>query len=387
MSKLETFQNKNPNPKNFVSIITKPIEFNFKSNSFDFLRLFLSLMVVFFHSFTYYFTANGNSFFYSPFIFFRFNSLAKEEYSDLGSIAVLFFFIISGFLIARSGFYTTEWTDFFKKRFWRIYPGYIVSLFFTCFLFAPIAIALQNKWSDISTISSEIWQFFIRNIFVETPITKIPTLTDSYFNGSYWTLLHEVRAYILVAFFGYLGWLKKRKIILFITILLHVIASIGLYYEPLRLFLDFHFYDFRFFVLFAYFLVGSCFFLYLEKIRWTWLSFILSVCVIIYGASFNTIGYVGPIFGTYIILFLSQVLPFRDLSKKIGDLSYGVYVYSSPIQHTLLFTAIGNPNNWLFYTIISILSSLAFGYFSWTYIEKPFLQKSKKISLASSNSN
>jgi peptidoglycan/LPS O-acetylase OafA/YrhL len=350
-------------------------EFDFHSNAFDFLRLFLALVVVVYHGFIVFNTNNGHTFFRANWIYFPFDMLSKEEgYTHIGSIAVLGFFIISGFLIARSAVYTKSWLEFFQKRFWRVYPGYIMSLLVACVFLAPLALVLQDKFDQAPAIAAETWQFFIRNILIETPVIQIPTLTSGYFSGSYWTLLQEVRAYILIAFLGYLGLLKQKKWTVALTILTNAVSVLVLYNDSFRKMWDILFYDFRFIVLFNYFLVGACFFLYLDRIRWSWISFGLSLVLLYLGVEYNLMGLVGPIAGSYGVLFLSQVLPFKNWSKKIGDWSYGVYVYSSPIQICLLFTPFGR-SNFGIYLLISILLSLFFGYLSWNYWEKRFLVK------------
>ena len=363
---------------NLFNILFSSREFDFQCNAFDFFRLFLALVVVVYHGFVVFYTNNGYSFFKANWVYFPFDMLSKEDgYTHIGSIAVLGFFIISGFLIARSAVYTKSWLEFFAKRFWRVYPGYIMSLFLACAFFAPLAMLLQNKVALAPQIASETWQFFIRNILIETPVLQIPTLTTGYFSGSYWTLLQEVRAYILIAGLGYFGFLKRKQWTLGLTLLTNILSAVVLYNDNFRKIWDLLFYDFRFLILFNYFLVGSCFFLYLNRIRWTWFSFTLSIILLYLGYQNNLMGIVGSIAGTYAILFLSQVLPFKNWAKRIGDWSYGVYVYSSPLQICLLFTPFGRTNFGV-YLLVSLVLSLFCGYLSWNFWEKRFLKISKK---------
>jgi peptidoglycan/LPS O-acetylase OafA/YrhL len=61
------------------------------------------------------------------------------------------------------------------------------------------------------------------------------------------------------------------------------------------------------------------------------------------------------------------------LKQKVGDLSYGVYLYGWPVAQSLI--AIANPKMlgvWNLATI-SILCTLPISYFSWHCIEKRFL--------------
>jgi peptidoglycan/LPS O-acetylase OafA/YrhL len=56
---------------------------------------------------------------------------------------------------------------------------------------------------------------------------------------------------------------------------------------------------------------------------------------------------------------------------KIGDISYGVYIYAFPVQQTLVYYF---KLEALQLMIFSLIISCAFGFFSWHLIEKRFLE-------------
>lgn len=60
----------------------------------------------------------------------------------LFSLAVPCFFVVSEYLITASAI-KNDLKTFFKKRFARIYPAYLVCLILIVVLFAPIAYILQ----------------------------------------------------------------------------------------------------------------------------------------------------------------------------------------------------------------------------------------------------
>ena len=64
-------------------------------------------------------------------------------------------------------------------------------------------------------------------------------------------------------------------------------------------------------------------------------------------------------------------LPFFSTFGKIGDMSYGIYIYSFPIQQTLMFFFNLNTDQLIIY---SLLASIVFGYLSWHLIEKKALR-------------
>jgi peptidoglycan/LPS O-acetylase OafA/YrhL len=59
-----------------------------------------------------------------------------------------------------------------------------------------------------------------------------------------------------------------------------------------------------------------------------------------------------------------------------NDFSYGIYIYSFPIQQT--FSALGyNKKLWL-YNLLSCTTTFILAMISWFYIEKPFLRRKTK---------
>ncbi len=353
-------------------------EFDFQNNAFDFIRLILALVVVVFHA-----TKVGDfPFFASLFYFDQHDWDTGGGY--WGGMAVNGFFLISGFLITKSAIASSSLVSYFQKRFLRIYPAYLISLLLTCCLFVPlIAISkdiLTTNWLNILT---ETVTFFFRNLFIETPVTQIISVDSGYINGSYWTLLQEFRAYILVGGLVYIGsklpFVKQHFniIFVFLAIFVNLFYLFGSKLPIVRAVLDRVFTDFRFFVLFSYFLVGGAFYLYHKNINWSFINFTLSIVGILCGFYFDLLAVFLPVCGGYTLLYLSQILPFQTISKKFGDMTYGVYVYSSPILSLLLAFGV-TKYGFEIYTLLAITLSLLAGYLSYHLVEKPFLSHRNK---------
>jgi peptidoglycan/LPS O-acetylase OafA/YrhL len=100
--------------------------FDPKRNAFAFLRMVLALLVIVCHCF-----ALGGV---------GTDPLARitEGQHSLGETAVAIFFLLSGFLITRSGLRSRSVARFLWHRFLRIFPGYWVCLAVTAFLFSPL---------------------------------------------------------------------------------------------------------------------------------------------------------------------------------------------------------------------------------------------------------
>jgi peptidoglycan/LPS O-acetylase OafA/YrhL len=349
-----------------------------KNNSFDVIRLILVFLVIFNHAEVYSFAKDNLTLFAQKLAVFPIRDFDENELK-IGTVGVYGFFVISGFLISASWERSQNILDFVKKRFFRIYPGFLVSLIVCAFVFFPIIYFLDfGNFSNFYPDSwIHMWEYFFRNLGVENVKPKMPTLKflvekDYYFNGPYWSLIHELRAYFMVLVLGIIGFSKSRKNILILAVVLNLIYIVGVLRPDFRNFMDLVFSNFRLFILFSYFAVGMTFFRYLDKIKWNWAFFGLAIFGIFAGFQLNILALFGPVCYTYILLFLSQVLPLKNLAKKVGDMSYGAYLYSWPIQIMFTYTNL-DTIGYFGFTIISFLIACICGYLSWHLVEKKFL--------------
>src|ERR1700709_1194251 len=83
-----------------------------KSNNIDFIRFFLSVSVLYCHCFVLYY---GTEETVEPLW------VASGRQMSIGTLAVNFFFVISGFLIIQSWNFSKGFFDYIRKRILRIY--------------------------------------------------------------------------------------------------------------------------------------------------------------------------------------------------------------------------------------------------------------------------
>jgi peptidoglycan/LPS O-acetylase OafA/YrhL len=81
---------------------------------------------------------------------------------------------------------------------------------------------------------------------------------------------------------------------------------------------------------------------------------------------------------TFLILLLA-LCPINKICDfgKTGDLSYGIYIYSFPIQQILMYFFKFNGKQLL---VSSVILSLIFGFFSWHIIEKKAMSYKRIVS-------
>lgn len=131
-----------------------------------------------------------------------------------GWVGVQLFLIISGFLI-HLGFLSSNGSfniaAFYSKRFWRIYPPYLIVLliFFTTGLGFKYYSDSNEGYKDLF-----VHLFFIHNLF------------DKYYysiNPSFWSLALEMQLYLIYPIFLFIRkWLGLKKTIIIIFLLVPI---------------------------------------------------------------------------------------------------------------------------------------------------------------------
>ena len=339
-----------------------------KNNAFDFLRLFFALMVVYGHSWTYGFGKGSEAL------------KIRDMYGELafGGFAVYGFFVISGFLITASIFRSNNLVEFFGKRFMRIMPGFWSCLVVLAMIVAPILYFINHGQllEYFSKYGVEAYQYFWNNSTLEIKNTSIgDVLSKSKVNkldDPFWSLIFEVRAYILLAIFWAIG-VFKNKFLIFIPAAFFWFAYYGVtFIDGYRDWFSIWVGDWKIACLFSYFFVASAFYVWKDKLIMDWKLFLLALISVIYFIHIDQFAAIAPLAITYGILYVASALPLRSVSKKIGDLSYGVYIYSAPIQIVLTSSGFAQLG-YLPYVITSMTLSLLAGYLSYNLIEKRFL--------------
>lgn len=326
---------------------------NKKNNNFNLIRLLAASTVVFSHAFL---LGIGNRK-GEPLM------VVTHGQSTLGHLAVLIFFVISGFLITMSFDKTKNISYFLKSRFLRIFPGLIFVVLLTVFLLGPLVTTLPmgeyfsktETYTYLSTFLIYQYNNNLPGVFKGAPV-----------NGSLWTLQYEFPFYLLVGFLGVTKLLKKK------TVLLLFIGSFALSffqnpYENTQLtwIPD----------LLRFYAAGMLFYLYREKIPLHPMFALLSLVAVVASAYFGFFNAIFSIFGSYLVLYFSFtfISPINKYLEKT-DLSYGVYIFAYPIQETVAKYFHGNLQAALLNFLISFPLTLFFAYVSWHLVEKKALQ-------------
>lgn len=298
---------------------------------------------------------------------------------SFGGLAVMGFFVLSGFLIVKSWERKPNLSDFFKKRIERIYPGFAVALFISVLVIAPFAVySVQGYFADLDYGSLLTDALLLR--LPEGIKGAYPGTPYAHVNGALWTIAYEFRCYALVALLGLFGPAKQKVIW---PSLLLICLALMLWPVPFKQisFLPLHFLILNpndFVRLLAFFSAGACFYLFRNSLplKGTWA--VVAMAVVLGLMSRYALSRIAlATFGAYALFWLAFArIPALNRFKNSPDISYGIYLYGWPIQK-LLFWYFPAASPWLLLPFVFILSCLA-GYASWILVESRFLNRSRK---------
>lgn len=309
------------------------------------------------------------------------NWTAGQE--TIGGFAVVGFFAVSGYLIAKSG-RTNDILQFIWRRALRIFPAYWFVLVVTAVVIGPaIWVADGRPFAQYFSVAGggpagylianadlQIGQYGIYDLLITT--TPYGQLTGaSVFNGSLWTLAYEWYCYMLIAVLLVLGVLRfARWVVPVLTVGLATAALLDRYTAfTLDSAVPYLADDFRVSLTLA-FLCGSTIAMYAARIPCDDRLGILSGVVVVLTLAVG--GWVGPgyLAFAYFLLWAAARLPQR--TRWIGqknDYSYGMYVFGWPVQQA---TAYAGMYEWgyLPWVAITIILTAGCAWISWHVVEK-----------------
>ena len=287
--------------------------------------------------------------------------------TNLGSLGVECFFVLSGFLVTQSWLTRSRLPAFLAARALRIYPA----------LFAAVALSIL-----LAGLSSAVpWDRFLTD-----PMTlefarnnalgwRVSYLLPGAFktnpypdavNGSLWTLQVELRLYVGVAILGAAGLLARRNLCAVAIIALVALFSV----KPEWLSLTTR--NQAVFDLALLFALGSLAYVWRERIPLSLTATAAGIALYLWNPGGAVRGHVVTPFVVYAVLALAyhpQVQAPRF--NRGGDYSYGLYVYAFPVQQIVMHYSPGLSTLGLLITAFPVTLALAAA--SWHGLEQPVL--------------
>lgn len=330
-------------------------------NNFDFLRLVFSIFVIITHSYA----LTG-----LPEEDILYNN--TEGQLSLSSLGVSGFFVISGYLIYQSLQRSTNIAEYFWKRFLRLFPALVVVLFLSIFLLSAVYEGSENYWTQKS-----VWTYFPKNIslyFIQFTISGVfeNNPFPGMINGSLWTIAYEFTCYCLLGLLIFIPTNFKKNILIVIFSLFLVIRLVGGdHLEKYNFVLNAQ----NFIHLTLLFLGGALIaeFNTILQIQKKSFLVILSIAILVIICGLGVYSIFQYIVLPFVIISsgLQSTRFINGLTKKIGDLSYGIYIYAFPVQQTLVYYFKPHLFELMIYTT---LITCTMGFLSWHLIEKRCLK-------------
>lgn len=334
-----------------------------KNNNFTLLRHIAALFVVISHSDELLSPSNQESI----------PNLSGNVIS-FSHIGLIIFFFLSGLLVTQSLMQSSGIIHFLWKRVLRIYPALILVIFMTVFVLgvAFTTIPLKHYFQ-----SAQTWQYFIGGITLIRLRFFLPGVFNGEgVNGSLWSLPVEFRLYLLLAVIYCIAFFK-RKLFFFFTIIALLLFCIFSMQEMLftsRWVAPYIYWG-------GYFFTGVLVYLGGDKII---LKYWILGCLIViwfFAAKFDFLYRLCELLAVcYACLVIALKVPAsKQFFFSRNDFSYSVYIYSFPIQKSVINMIGAQHLNSTTLTVITIVLLIPFCWFSWNYIEAPFLKLKNKF--------
>ena len=296
------------------------------------------------------------------------------NYTDGGGLAVAMFFIVSGFLIARSAMVHPV-RDYVRARALRIYPAFVVAVLVQTFV---VGLAATRLSTAAYLTDGATWDAALRGLAF-SPRLGLPGVFEGNplplaVNGSLWTLRIEVLCYGGLLGLALLGLLRRGRVLLavaggFAALGVTVAARAGLAPPVLGTLRIVSILDCG-----LHFIVGAALWCYRDQVPRRWWLAGLGVGVLAIGRE----SWAGPVLFhlvlPYLVLWLALTPPVATgLLRRLGDVSYGTYLYAFPVQQSLL-AAFGAEMGPVGLALTALPIAVGCGMLSRWVVERPALQ-------------
>ncbi|WP_052182660.1 acyltransferase [Rhizobium sp. YS-1r] len=329
------------------------------TSGFDYLRVALAISVLCIHSFAVSYGKSGEVFLFEP------------PLRGIVTFVLPAFFALSGFLVSASLLRTRNLARFLGLRALRLVPALAVEVTLCALLLGPIFTTFPlgiyfsdpQFWSYFWNILGHI-HYLLPGVFRDNPFFQAV-------NVSLWTIPYELECYIALTILAATG-IAHRRVFLLVAVGLAHLAVFGrdLLRGAADLPLDGALPG-R--VLLLCFLAGVVLFMYRDRVLLTPGRAVVAIAL-----SFVMLNLpYAPFFAAFPIAYATVAIGLTGLPKHrflaSGDYSYGIYLYSFPVQQTVahLFPS---HREWYFNIALSLPLTLLLAVFSWHAAEKHALK-------------
>lgn len=345
-----------------------------RDNNFNLIRIVAATMVLASHSFA---LATGSA---------QNEPLRTTLGMTFGTIAVDIFFVTSGYLVGQSIARSGSLKLFAIARILRIYPGLLVALFITslaCSIWFT-SYGWREFWS-----SSQTWKYLIKNSTLAFP-SGIEYLLPGTFvgnpwskpmggsvNSSLWTLPLELQMYVLLAIgyacvrFAKNRWHANWHLRDGLRRTLVCVAGIAVPLDLYTTVTGFH--DLQLHLFTMFFIGAALRFVDVKRALRIGPAIVLLTTIVCLALLDRRLFAVAYILGVAYVVLAAAYLPggFLRRYNRLGDYSYGTYIYAFPVQQAVAYWWRGI-TPWEM-TAVALPVTLLLAVLSWHLVEKKAL--------------
>jgi peptidoglycan/LPS O-acetylase OafA/YrhL len=294
-----------------------------------------------------------------------------------GELGVWIFFAMSGYLVTDSFRTRRSLFAFLEARALRIYPAFFVALVFGIAVGALVTTLPLRAY----IAHADTWGYLFRNLWFELRYDLPGAFATNPFpravNGSIWTLPAEAVMYLFVAALGLMTLLWHRRVCGFLLAALvamiaaepSIVVTVPRIGSPI-------------YALPAIsFLLGMLMLLYRDRAVLHAAIVVALVALILIAAPYvpDAVPLYACVAGVYVTFYLAFHRVRVRVPGRIGDVSYGLYVYAFPVQQLVvwLVPAIGP---WRLFAVAFPLT-FVLAWLSWHFVERPALSLKGSLAL------
>lgn len=323
------------------------------TTGFDYLRIGLALAVVWVHCVTMADWADQDM-------------VWRSRYTPVFTGILPAFFALSGFLVAGS-LLRNSIPQFVSLRVLRIFPALAVEVLLSAFvlgaLFTTLPIGTYLRHPE--------FQDYLLNMLGIIHYTLPGVFDGKVLNAQLWTIPAELECYIFLVAVGLIGLVRRKRLFLVLT----VAACVAMTVLAVRYSLIRPANNLPGRVLVFSFAFGCLIYYFREQVpmnRWLFAGSLLLAYALFAWPNLSYLGTAPIAYATiYIGLQRWPRVPF-------GDLSYGLYLFHFPVARTI-DELTGQGQGWPLLFVETVLVTSLFAAASWTLIEKPLLDRKKRV--------
>jgi peptidoglycan/LPS O-acetylase OafA/YrhL len=335
---------------------------NHRPAGFDYLRIFLSLSIVAFHSVVTSYGFEAEHWFWGgpirPLIF----------------VLVPSFFALSGFLVAGS-LERNDLPCFLTLRVLRIFPALVVEVALSGLIIGP----LLTTWSLHDYFNNRKFFSYFGNLFgwihYYLPGVFLTNPAPGLVNLQLWTVPYELECYVAISIVAWIGLYARSRLLLSAIVVVSLTVAAyqclsgnmtPLYYRPPG----------RMIVL--CFLAGVALYGMRKQIPLNGSVFAAAVALAWLFMSYRGTTYLAALPVAYVTVFVGLQNPRRLSLLRSADYSYGLYLYGFPVQQTVSYL-FPNQRMWWFNLTMALAIAGSFALMSWHIIESRVLSQRKAV--------